>query len=126
MPARVVHADASTVAFLDIHPVNRGHLLVVPRTHAESLVALPEGDAVPLWKTVARLAGSVTRALGSHGFNLVVNNGRAAGQVVPHVHVHIIPRFEGDGVHAHPPTKSIQPAEMDDIQRLIQEALVSP
>ncbi len=122
IPARMVHADDGTVAFLDINPVNRGHVLVVPRTHAESLTALPEEDATPLWRTVTALAGKMAAALGAHGFNLVVNDGRAAGQVVPHVHVHVIPRFRDDGIHTHPPTKSLPSAEMDDIQRRIRES----
>lgn len=93
----VCYEDAEAIAFMDIQPVNAGHVLVVPRHHYESLLDVPQELGAHLFSVTMRLANAVRRVTGCEGMNLVVNSGVAAGQDVFHYHVHIIPRRKGDG-----------------------------
>lgn len=89
--------DSDVVAFMDIQPVNAGHVLVVPRAHHESLDDIPAGLAMHLFEVAMELAPVVKHVAGADGMNVIVNSGRAAGQDVFHYHVHVIPRREDDG-----------------------------
>ena len=93
----VCYEDSEAIAFMDIQPVNAGHVLVVPRQHYESLLDVPQELGAHLFNVTMRLANAVRRVTGCEGMNLVVNSGVAAGQDVFHYHVHIIPRAKGDG-----------------------------
>jgi histidine triad (HIT) family protein len=93
----ICYEDADAIAFMDIQPVNNGHVLVVPRAHYESLLEVPQDLGVHLFKVTMRLANAVRGVTGCSDFNIVVNSGAAAGQDEPHYHVHIIPRRDGDG-----------------------------
>jgi len=93
----ICHEDSDAIAFMDIQPVNNGHVLVVPRQHYESLLDVPQELGVHLFKVTMRLAGAIRHVTGCDDLNIVVNSGAAAGQDEPHYHVHIIPRREGDG-----------------------------
>jgi len=97
IPAAVVARDAHAVAFLDVTPLADGHVLVVPTGHAPLVEDLTPDAAAGLFAMVARLAGPVRKALGGAGTTIGVNDGGVTGQTVPHVHVHIVPRWEGDG-----------------------------
>jgi histidine triad (HIT) family protein len=97
LAAHLLYQDEEVLAFLDISPVTQGHTLVVPRRHAASVAECPPGTVAALFLAAVRLAGAIQRALGAPGFNLGLNDGRAAGQEVPHVHVHVIPRYGGEG-----------------------------
>ncbi len=96
--ATVLETDAA-VAFLDIHPVIPGHVLLVPKQHHADLTELPEDLAGRTAALLPRLCRAIRAATGADGFNLIVNNGRAAGQVIDHGHWHIIPRFFNDPVN---------------------------
>ncbi len=89
--------DADVVAFMDIQPVNSGHLLVVPREHFESLLDIPHGLAMHMFEVAMELAPVVKQVADATGLNIVVNSGEAAGQDVFHYHVHVIPRSPDDG-----------------------------
>ena len=93
----MVYEDSDVVAFLDIQPVNTGHLLVVPRAHHESLSDIPHPLAMHLFEVAMELAPVVKQVAGADGLNVVVNSGAAAGQDVFHYHVHVIPRSADDG-----------------------------
>jgi len=98
LPASFVHRGATASAFMDINPVTPGHLLVIPNHHYPLLADVP----VDTWRHVMhiakRLAGAVRASeLDPDGLNLFVADGEVAGQEVPHLHVHVIPRSEGDG-----------------------------
>ena len=97
----ICHEDADSIAFLDIQPVNNGHVLVVPREHYESLADVPQELGLHLFKVTMRLAGAVTEVTGCNDLNIVVNSGKEAGQDEPHFHVHIIPRKEGTELKPH-------------------------
>lgn len=97
IPATVVHENHRVIVFMDIKPVNPGHLLVVPKAHFEDYASTSEEALREMAVAAKRMGKAVMEALGAPGFNIAVNNGRVAGQLVGHVHVHVIPRFEGDG-----------------------------
>jgi histidine triad (HIT) family protein len=96
IPATKVHEDDRTVAFMDISPATRGHLLVVPREHAADVHAIDEEDLFAVARTARLMAGRIVERLGADGVNVMQNSGRAAWQTVFHYHVHVIPRYEGD------------------------------
>ena len=94
--AEVVHQSEETVTFLDIRPVFKGHVLVVPRQHVDTLVDLPDDLLSPLFTTARTLAAVMPAALGAQGTFVAVNN--VVSQSVPHLHVHVVPRTRGDGL----------------------------
>ena len=97
IPAQVVARDDGATAFLDVTPLADGHVLVIPDRHVARLDDLEPDEAASLFRTVTRLSGPVRDAVGAAGTTVGINNGEATGQTVPHVHVHIVPRWEGDG-----------------------------
>ncbi len=103
IPSRTVYEDEETLAFLDANPLAPGHVLVIPKTHHERLNDLPEALSGAVLDALYQLVSPVETAIEADGTTVAFNNGAAAGQEVPHVHGHIIPRFEGDGggpIHA--------------------------
>ncbi len=95
-PGSIVYEDDDVVAFLDLFPVHPGHTLVVPRSHIPDLCTCPTGMAGQLFSVSAQLAPAIVYATGAQGFNVWTANGKAAGQEVLHLHLHILPRFQED------------------------------
>lgn len=96
IPAEIVYEDDATLAFLDIFPRAPGHTVVIPKKHAVNILELPDGDIAPLFLTVKKITGILQSTFSPDGFTLGVNHGEAAGQTVPHLHVHVMPRFKDD------------------------------
>ena len=94
--AEIVLDEPDVVGFLDIRPVFKGHTLLVPREHVDTLLDLPERLVVPLFTTTQRVAAAMTTALGAQGTFVAMNN--VVSQSVPHLHVHVVPRTKGDGL----------------------------
>lgn len=97
IPAEVVYEDAHAIAFLDREPRAPGHTLVIAKTHSVTLADLPEEEVGPLFRAVQKVAAMLEKNLGAHGLTIGVNQGRVSGQAVDHLHVHLLPRFTGDG-----------------------------
>lgn len=93
----VCYEDGDAIAFMDIQPVNAGHVLVVSRQHYESFLDLPKKLGTHLFEVAMRLAPAIRKVSGADGMNVVVSSGAAAGQDVYHFHIHLIPRRQGDG-----------------------------
>jgi len=124
IPAEKVFEDDYAIAFMDIQPVNPGHVLVVPKEHSRDLTEM-SGEAVGwLFRPVRHVAKNVRDAVGAPGFNIGVNTGGVAGQVVFHTHVHVMPRFENDG-HEHWEKKPMSPEEIAETAKKIRESLAS-
>jgi histidine triad (HIT) family protein len=96
LPATIVDEDERTVAFMDINPANRGHVLVVPREHSADLLSVGRDDLLAATLAAQRLAARAKERLGADGVNLVNSCGAVAWQSVFHFHIHVIPRYEGD------------------------------
>lgn len=99
LPASIVYEDENVIAFLSNRPVNEGHTLVVPKKHYVDIHDLPEVDAANLFTVTKRIARCVRDAMVPAGIRIVQNNGSAAGQVVFHMHIHIIPLTPRDDLH---------------------------
>lgn len=102
LPSFKVYEDDKTIGFLDIRPVNAGHTLVVPKKHATNIFDIQPDDWAAVAETVRVLAIAIEQAIGADGVNIAMNNREHAGQVIHHPHVHIIPRFKGDGLKLMP------------------------
>ncbi len=102
IPAAKVFENDHVLAFLDIMPVNKGHCLVIPKMHFETLDDVPDTELAELMKGVKKTAKAVMNIVSAQGYNVQMNNHKAAGQMVPHAHIHIVPRFSGDGLKLWP------------------------
>lgn len=98
IPCHRVFENEHVIAFLDINPLADGHTLVIPKRQVERLEQLPADEAAQVGRVLGEIAARVLKAVGANDYNVLQNNGRAAGQEVPHVHFHIIPRRSGDGL----------------------------
>jgi histidine triad (HIT) family protein len=98
LPATIVGEDERTISFMDIAPATRGHALVIPREHSPDLLSVGDEDLTAVSLAAKRLAGQAKQRLGADGVNLLNACGAVAFQSVFHFHVHVIPRYEGDGL----------------------------
>jgi diadenosine tetraphosphate (Ap4A) HIT family hydrolase len=125
MDVSLVHEDERAVAFMDIQPLVRGHMLVVPRAHAAYLADLDPDDGAHLFRVGQLAAAALRRSeLRCEGVNFLLADGEAAGQDVFHVHLHVLPRFEGDGFGFRlPPGYSVRPrTELDEAAEALRRA----
>ena len=124
LPACKVHEDADTLAFMDIGPIIPGHTLVIPKIHVDPLTAAPPVILQKLILVVQKIARAQLSAFKADGVNVMQSNGQAAGQVVPHLHFHVIPRFATDGHHWNwKPRPYARNEEMGELAEKIREAL---
>ena len=124
IPAEIVYEDDGVLAFLDISPNNPGHTLVIPKVPTRNLFTIDAGNWATVTEVVRTLAPKIQRAVGADGINLIMNNEPAAGQIVFHAHVHIVPRFADDG-YRHWPGHEYKEGEMADIAEKIRKALTT-
>ena len=122
LPCYKVYEDKRLLAFLDINPVNKGHLLIVPKEHHRNLADLPKDLLKDLVSLAQDLAVPVVDGVGAEGFNLTTNNGAVAGQQVEHFHWHVIPRFANDHLH-HWPGKTFSDEEMKRFALSIKKSI---
>ena len=100
LPADKVYEDEITLAFLSVNPNNYGHTLLIPKTHYENYFETPDEILEYLAKTAKKIGSKIKKAVDAEGMNIVINSEKAAGQVVFHTHIHLIPRYGFDG-HKH-------------------------
>jgi len=117
----VVYEDEHVIAFMDIMPAKKGHLLVVPKAHYGALFDVPAPLLAKTAAVLQRCARGVRRGLTAEGLNVLQSNGSAAGQVVDHVHFHIIPRRLGDGLRLDWDHETYAPNEMASFAAKIKE-----
>lgn len=116
-----MYEDDDTIAFLDIHPVTQGHTLVVPKAHSEGLHDAAVDILTRSIVAIQKIARAAEAALGASGFNIGQNNGTVAGQAIPHLHFHVIPRYAGDGL-THWPGRAYREGEAEEIAEKIRAA----
>jgi histidine triad (HIT) family protein len=107
LPKAVLYEDRNILALMDKYPINVGHTLVIPKIHYDNLLLMPLSEVGKLYALIPVIANAVIRAVKADGFNIGQNNGRAANQIVPHVHVHIIPRFKEDSPNGRWPVRRV-------------------
>ena len=120
IPARKLYEDEATLGFLDVYPTAKGHSLVIPKKHYPTLIDIPEMELKELIRVVQKIGGAVMKGMGADGFNVLQNNREAAGQVVHHLHFHIIPRYRNDGIRIAPGTRGAQQGELGEWEALIK------
>ena len=123
--ATVVFEDPHTLAFLDIHPLNPGHTLVIPKKHYANMLEMPPGEAGRVFTSVAKVMRGVEKASKADGISVGQSNGKAASQEVFHMHVHIIPRFNHEMMSGFPNRKQTHREELDEIGKKIRHAIDS-
>ena len=99
IPTNIIYEDDRFTVILDASPATKGHALILPKNHAANIYELPDEDASSVFVLAKKLATKMTKILHCDGFNIVQNNGEAAGQTVMHLHFHIIPRYKNDSVN---------------------------
>ncbi len=113
IPAETIYEDAHALAVMDVHPLSPGHVMILSKVHAETLLDLPDGEVGSVFLAVKKTAAMIEASLKPDGFTIGINHGRSAGQAVPHLHIHVIPRYKDDGgtsIHGvvkNPPKESI-------------------
>lgn len=123
IPAAKVFEGSKFIAFLDISPANKGHTLIIPKNHYERLEELPDSDGKEFGELQVRVAKAVMKATNAEGFNLLLNNGKAAGQEVMHAHMHVQPRFSDDDFRYRWTHKKYGEGELQKMQEKIREFL---
>jgi histidine triad (HIT) family protein len=123
IPVAKVYEDEAVFAFLDIGPISDGHTLVIPRQHCSRLDECDPEILAEVAVRLGKIAAAVATAMDSDGYNVLSNNGAAAGQVVDHLHFHIIPRKAGDGVFTQWPSYRYRKGQIEEIAVRIRQNL---
>ncbi len=123
IPCAEVYSDEHALAFLDIGPLADGHLLLIPRRHHRHLSDVPPEELAAVTRLIPPLGRALRRATQAAGFNLLCNEGAAAGQEVPHVHFHLIPRTAGDGLGYRWNAGKYPPGRMDEMLAAYRTAM---
>ncbi len=124
IPATKVFEDDKTLAFMDIAPLIKGHTLVIPKNHAETVMEVDPDDFKAVGITIKKVIKGLKDGLGAEGVIVLQLNGKAANQVVPHYHVHLIPRWSGDGLRLlNWKTNEFSQEEMSKIAQSIKDAI---
>ena len=125
VPSEIVYENDFTIAFLDIvGPVAKGHTLVIPKRQFVNIFDIDDETLDQIWATIRKIAPVVRNAVGATGVNINSNHGADAGQVIPHIHFHIVPRFEGDGLEFWPEIQTT-PEEISAIALKIRESIAA-
>ena len=123
LPAAKVYEDKFALAFLDVRPVNPGHTLVISKTHKKDLLDLSEEEASNLMMTIKKITPAILKAVNANSFNLGLNNGPESGQIIGHVHFHIMPRHANDGHRLWQGESYANDQEMRDLAEMIRRIL---
>jgi histidine triad (HIT) family protein len=125
-PGAEVYRDSNFLAIMDKYPINLGHTLVMPVKHYENLLQMPPAEVGKLYSMVPTVAKAIVSTVKADGFNVGQNNGIAANQIVPHVHVHVVPRFNDDSPDGKWPARSVAPqGELAKIANRIKQQITS-
>ena len=123
IPVNKIYEDDNVFAFLDIGPISDGHTLIIPKKHYENIHSCPADLLAQVASCFGKIADAVMVAMNSDGYNVLCNNGKAAGQVVDHLHFHIIPRKIGDGVFNKWPSYKYDQGQIEKIAEMIRKNL---
>jgi histidine triad (HIT) family protein len=118
LPSYKVYEDKDVLAFLDINPVKDGHTLVIPKKHYPNLEEIPEKDLQKVIVAVKKIGQSLKNGLGVDSYNVCENNDPAAGQIIPHIHFHLIPRYEGDELKSWPQAPYLEGKAEETLEKI--------
>jgi histidine triad (HIT) family protein len=120
----ILYEDERIISFLDIRPVNYGHTLVIPKAHYENFLLVPEEELAKLINITQKISSAIIKSLKPDGFNVITNNGAAAGQSIYHFHFHIIPRYKEDAFNFKLNLKSYDQGKMKEFATKIRSAIL--
>jgi len=124
IPALGVYDDKWAFGFLDVNPLSLGHVLVIPKEHAENIIDLPEELVGKVFEAVQTITTALSEAFSPQGFTIGINHGKISGQAVDHLHIHIIPRYEGDnGGSIHSVVKNPPAEPLAEVQPKVKAAV---
>lgn len=124
IPATILYEDEEVLVFMDIGPIIKGHALIIPKKHYDPIVETPDDILAKMHVIAKKIATAQMNAFGADGVNIMQNNGKAAGQEVEHIHVHVIPRFSDDGHHWNWNAKKYDDlSEMNELAEKLREQL---
>jgi len=119
--SKVVYENNLNLAFLDIFPISKGHTIIIPKNHYSTLEDIPDHELTELYKVVKKIASMIHEKLQTDGYNILQNNFTAAGQVVKHFHVHIIPRkFDDDKFRVKIPRNQATEADLNNVLKKME------
>jgi histidine triad (HIT) family protein len=130
LPVAKIYEDSNLFVLMDKYPINIGHTLLIPKIHYDNILLMPPEEVGRLYSFVPIIAKAVVSAVNADGFNIGQNNGRAANQIVPHVHIHIIPRFKDDSPDGKWPNRHVSRYEelfniAQKIKKLLNPTLIT-
>jgi histidine triad (HIT) family protein len=122
-PASLIYEDESVMVFLDIRPLNMGHALVIPKKHYVDIFGAPKSELSQVYIVAKQISFAVKKTTNADGISIIQQNGRAAGQDIFHLHVHVVPRFEGQKLPRFSDLKQVERAKLDDMAEKIRQEL---
>ncbi len=122
-PASIIYEDDSVMAFLDIRPLNMGHTLVIPKEHYVDIFDIPEAELSRVHAASKQIAAPVKKTTNADGISIIQQNGKAAGQDIFHLHVHVVPRFEGQKLPRFSDLQMVERTKLDGIANRIKQEL---
>lgn len=123
IPAKVLYEDDTVISFLDVYPSSKGHSLVLPKKHHATLLDIPEVELKEVARVIQKVGAAAMKATNADGFNVLQNNFPAAGQVIHHMHFHIIPRFQNDGLKMQMGSNKAEEEELKEWEKRIKNHL---
>jgi histidine triad (HIT) family protein len=122
-PASIIYEDETVMAFLDIRPLNIGHTLIIPKKHYVDIFDIPENLLSQVHKVAKQASFAVKKAANADGISIIQQNGKAAGQDIFHLHVHVVPRFEGQKLPHFSDLKEVERAKLEEMAKKIKQHL---
>jgi histidine triad (HIT) family protein len=119
----VIYEDDTIIVFLDIRPLNMGHTLVIPKAHYVDIFDIPEKELRQMYKVTKLVSFVIKKATNADGISIIQQNGKAAGQDIFHIHVHVVPRFEGQKLPPFSELKEVEKSKLDTMARKIKQQL---
>ncbi len=123
IPNAIVYENDKFLVFLDKYPINYGHTLLVPKDHFNTILEMPINLVGEMYSLVPNLAKAIITTIDGNGFNISQNNGRSANQIIPHVHVHIVPRFAREKIKGQWPMRKI--ASIEELKNLAEKIIAN-
>ena len=122
-PASIIYEDEAVMVFLDIRPLNIGHTLIIPKAHYVDIFDIPQNLLSQVHKISKQVSFAVKKATSADGISIIQQNGKAAGQDIFHLHVHVVPRFEGQKLPHFSDLKEVERAKLDEMAKKIKQYL---
>jgi histidine triad (HIT) family protein len=122
-PASIIYEDETVIVFLDIRPLNEGHTLVIPKKHYVDIFDIPENQLSQVHKVAKQVSVAVKKATNADGISIIQQNGKAAGQDIFHLHVHVVPGFEGQKLPRFSALREVERAKLEEMAKKIKQQL---